>query len=71
MNIEELYKNGTIKYLFDKGIVSPKVMIYFQYKATFMTFRASMSYRESCERAAESHSTSVESIKRAIKVLKQ
>jgi len=70
-SIDSLHSDGTLKWLFDRGFLGPKFMLYVEYRKSFMRFRVSMSYRESCERAAIEHSVSVETVKRAIKVLKQ
>lgn len=71
MTLETLYLQGAIKFMFDKGLISPKIMSYFEYRETFMKYRVTMSYREACERTATTHRVSIETVKRAIKVLKQ
>lgn len=69
MTLKQLHKKGIIKNLVDRGLMSPTVLSYFDYNNTFMSYRSTMSYRQSVELTADDHKVSTATIKRAVMVL--
>jgi len=67
MTIKQLHKNGTLKFLFERGYITDTVLRHVEYYETFQKYRANYSYRQACVFAANDHDVSIETIKRAVK----
>lgn len=70
MNVLELYNNGTIDYLYHKGLLSGSTLSYIEYYMRYQEFRKnSMGYRESVRQLSKEFGVSETTIKKAIKIL--
>ena len=71
MSVVELYENGVIGYLFQKGLVSPSVPIYIEYFLKFSTYRKSgKTYRDSIDLLSKEYHVSNTTVKKAIRTIK-
>lgn len=71
-SIVELYENGTISYLFKKGLVSSVVPSYIEYFIKFSSYRKDgITYREAVRMLSNEYHVSETTIKKAIKTIKE
>jgi len=71
MSVVELYENGVISYLFQKGLVSPSVPIYIEYFIKFSTYRNSgRTYRDTIDILSKEYHVSGTTIKKGIRTIK-
>ena len=71
MSVVELYENGVIGYLFQKGLVSPSVPAYIEYFLKFSTYRKSgKTYRDAIDLLSKEYHVSSTTIKKAIRTIK-
>lgn len=72
MTLDELYKDGAIKYLFDRGLLSPTIMEYFRYFEEYKYHRNTYgrSYREAVTLTSIKFNRSEDTIKRAVRMLR-
>jgi hypothetical protein len=71
MSVVELYENGVISYLFQKGLVSPSVPTYIEYFIKFSTHRNSgRTYRETIDILSKEYHVSGTTIKKGIRTIK-
>lgn len=71
MSVKELYENGTIKFLYNKGVVSIDVLCYFQYMDHYNTCRAmGEGYNMAINSTSDRFNVSQSTIKRAVRLLK-
>jgi len=71
MSVIELYENGTIGYLFKKGLVSYAVPTYVEYFIKFSSYRKTgATYREAVSLLSQEYNVSGTTIKKAIKTIK-
>ncbi len=72
MSVIELYENGTIGYLFKKGLVSYAVPTYVEYFLKFSSYRKTgATYREAVNLLSQEYNVSGTTIKKAIKTIKE
>jgi len=72
MTLEEIYSNGSIHFLFKKGLLDSAVLDYFRYYETYHSYRSQgKRYSEAVLMTAIDFNRSERTIKRAIKVLSQ
>jgi len=72
MDVQELYDNGTIKYLYNKGLISIDVLCYFEYVDYYQQRRyEGLNYTNAVLETSEKFSVSVSTVKRAVRTLKQ
>ncbi len=71
MSVVELYENGVIGYLFQKGLVSPSVPIYIEYFIKFSMYRKSgKTYRDSVDLLSKEYHVSGTTVKKGIRTIK-
>jgi hypothetical protein len=71
MNIQELYDNGTIKFLYNRGMISIDVLCYFEYVQYYRERRsAGSNYTNAILDTAEKYQISTSTVKRALRTLK-
>jgi hypothetical protein len=71
MSVVELYENGTISYLFQKGLVSPSIPAYIEYFIKFSSYRSDgRTYRESIDILSKEFHVSGTTIKKGIRTIK-
>jgi hypothetical protein len=71
MSVIDLYHNGTINYLFKRGLISQTVPTYIDYFMRFSSYRnEGMTYREAVSRLSQECSVSETTIKKAIKTIR-
>lgn len=71
MTVVELYENGTIPYLFQKGLVSSSLPVYIEYFLKFSKYRKmGKTYRESVMLLSRECKVSITTIKKAIRIIK-
>ena len=71
MSLIELYNDGTIKALCDKGLISVTTVAYFDYYKAFMVHRRISSYREAIMMTSIEFKVSERTIERAVSMLKE
>jgi hypothetical protein len=70
MTLLEHHKNGTIKELFDKGVISINVYTYFRYNEVFQAYlNKGNSRNKSYEFAADECGCSKDTMMRAIRII--
>lgn len=70
MSVVELYKDGTIPFLFQKGLISSSVPIYIEYYMKFSMYRkAGKNYRQSVLLLSKEFKVSSTTIKKAIRTI--
>jgi hypothetical protein len=71
MSLIELYDNGTIKTLCEKGLISCTMISYFDYYKAFKAHRKTCSYREAVMMASVECRVSESTIERAVRKLEE
>lgn len=72
MSVIDLYQNGVIGYLFQKGLLSGSTIAYVEYYQRFQQQRQQgMKYRESVRILSQEFGVSETTIKKAIKVVRE
>jgi hypothetical protein len=70
MTVLELYHNGIISYLYNKGLMSGSTLSYIEYYTRYLELRKnSKGYRESVRILSGEFGVSETTIKKAIKIL--
>jgi hypothetical protein len=71
MSVIDLYENGTINYLFKRGLISQTVPIYMEYFLKFSAHRKNgMTHRESVAVLSQEYRVSSTTIKKGIKLIR-
>ncbi len=69
--IDEVYKSGAVKLLFDRGLISAELMLYFKYYEDFVLFRnEGKTYREAILCVSVKYNKSESTIERAVRKLR-
>lgn len=72
MSVIDLYQNGVIGYLFQKGLLSGSTIAYVEYYKRFQQQRQQgFKYRESVRILSQEFGVSETTIKKAIKVVRE
>ena len=72
MSVIDLYQNGVIGYLFQKGLLSGSTIAYVEYYQRFQQqHQQGMKYRESVRILSQEFGVSETTIKKAIKVVRE
>lgn len=70
MTLLDHYKNGTIKELFDKGVISINVYTYFRYNEVFEAYlKKGYTRNKSYEFTADECGCSKDTVMRAIRII--
>jgi hypothetical protein len=70
MRVLELYQNGVIEYLYQKGLLSGSTLSYIEYYKKYLEHRAlGRGYRESVRHLTKEFGVSETTIKKAIKIM--
>jgi hypothetical protein len=71
MSVQELYDNGSIKFLYNKGMISIDILCYFDYYNYYQDLRSKgYNYTNAIHCTVDKFGCSISTVKRAIRTLK-